>query len=135
MKKFGLTLLSLAIAAILSAPFIIAAQSQSMKPKPEANASAEHTYVGEISDSMCGVKHMMPGGAKQCTLECVKRGAKYVLVTGGKVLDISNQRFADLEKNAGDHVRVTGKLTGDSIMISRIVPVKAGMKNGKTKTS
>ena len=131
MRKFILGLSSLVFAAALSAPFNAAAQSQSIKPKPEGNAHAERTFVGEISDSMCGVKHMMPGGAKQCTLACIKEGAKYVLVTGGKVLDISNQKFADLEKNAGDHVRVTGKLTGSSIAISKIVPVKAG----KAKTS
>jgi len=31
------------------------------------------TFVGNISDSMCGLKHMMPGKSdKECTVECCK---------------------------------------------------------------
>jgi hypothetical protein len=42
-------------------------------------SGSSQTFVGSISDSMCGVKHMMPGGDKACTDECVKAGAKYIL--------------------------------------------------------
>lgn len=39
----------------------------------------QKTFLGNISDSMCGRKHMMPGGDKECTLKCVSGGSKFVL--------------------------------------------------------
>ena len=39
--------------------------------------AAAKTFVGSISDSMCGAKHMMPGQSdKDCTLACVKAGCQ-----------------------------------------------------------
>lgn len=40
-------------------------------------APKEKTFVGNISDSMCGLKHMMPEGDKDCTLKCVSGGSKF----------------------------------------------------------
>ncbi len=85
-------------------------------------SAARHVYYGNISDSMCGAKHMM-GNARQCTLSCVKGGAKYVFVTGGRVVKIANQNFASLPRFAGDHVKVIGTRHGGSITISQIAPV------------
>lgn len=39
----------------------------------------EKTFVGNISDSICGLKYMMPGGDKKCTLKYVSGGSKFVL--------------------------------------------------------
>jgi hypothetical protein len=48
-------------------------------------APKEKAFVGSISDDMCGLKHMMPGQSdKDCTLECVKGGSKFVLADAGK---------------------------------------------------
>lgn len=52
---------------------------------------------------------------KDCTLACINMGSKYVLVSKGKVFQISNQNLDDLQKYAGQNVTLTGKLTGDSI--------------------
>jgi hypothetical protein len=68
----------------------------------------EHVYYGDISDSNCGAHHKMPGNPRACTLACVKHGAKYVFVTRGKVLMIENQNMPELEKYAGEHVRIMG---------------------------
>src|SRR5579871_6667679 len=97
-------------------------------------SAADKTWTGQISDSMCGASHakMIVGhtGAKMtntdCTLACVKAGAKYVFVSGGKVYDIANQDDADLMKHAGHTVRLTGEMKGNSITVSKIVmpPVK-----------
>lgn len=76
--------------------------------------------TGTISDSMCGATHPSGTPAKQCTLGCVKKGAKYVLVSEGKVYQISNQKNPGLMKYAGEDVKVSGKVSGDSIMISKI---------------
>ena len=87
-------------------------------------APTPRTFVGDISDSMCGLKHMMPGGAKACTEECVKNGSKYVLAdqTHQKVYRLSDQ---DKAKNfAGAKVRVTGTLKDDTIEVSSIKAAK-----------
>ena len=69
--------------------------------------AASKTFVGNISDSMCGVKHMMPGKSdKDCTLECVKAGAKYVLAdpASGKIYQLTDQTKP--EAFAGQKVKV-----------------------------
>jgi len=83
------------------------------------------TFVGNISDAMCGLKHMMPGKSdKECTLECVKAGSKYVLadVANGKVYQLSDQKKP--EEFAGQKVKVTGTLKGDTINVTAIEPAK-----------
>lgn len=84
-------------------------------------APKEQTFVGNISDDMCGLKHMMPGQSdKDCTLECVKGGSKFVLADRAKqkVYKLSDQ---DRPKAfAGQQVKVTGTLQGDTIQVSSI---------------
>ncbi len=92
-------------------------------------ASAE-TLTGKISDAMCGKSHdtMTEHGKKmtdkQCTVACVEHGSSYVIVAGNKVLKISNQDFAGLKQFAGDAVRVTGDVKGDTITLTRIDKAK-----------
>src|SRR5579872_6469004 len=66
------------------------------------------TFVGSIGDSMCGAKHAMPGESdKDCTLGCVKEGAKYILIDpSGKVYQLSDQKKP--QAFAGAKVKVTG---------------------------
>lgn len=84
------------------------------------------TLTGQISDSMCGASHTGMGemgkNPKECTAGCVKGGAKYVLVAGGKVYAIQNQDFATLAANAGSSVKVTGDIDkeGKGITITKI---------------
>ncbi|GAC1440815.1 MAG: hypothetical protein NVSMB58_37920 [Terriglobales bacterium] len=97
--------------------------------------AAEKTWVGSISDSKCGAKHMTGGehGAKmsdrECTEACVKGGAKYVFASKGKVYNIDNQDYAGLAEHAGHTVRLTGEMTGDTIKVSNLV-----MPKGKKKS-
>jgi hypothetical protein len=88
-------------------------------------APKQQTFVGSISDSMCGLKHMMPGQSdKDCTLECVKAGSKFVLAdtAKNKVYQLSDQQKP--RAFAGEKVRVTGTLRGDTIQVSSIVGAK-----------
>lgn len=80
----------------------------------------EKTFVGSIGDSMCGAKHMMPGVSdKDCTLGCVKEGAKYILIDpSGKIYQLSDQKKP--EPFAGAKVKVTGTLKGDTISVTSI---------------
>lgn len=87
--------------------------------------AATRTFVGNISDSMCGLKHMMPGESdKDCTLACVKAGSKYVLadVANGKIYQLSDQKKP--EQFAGQKVKVTGSVKGDMINVTSIEPAK-----------
>jgi hypothetical protein len=100
-----------------------------------------NTWTGTISDSHCGATHnaaMQSDTSKkgkikdrECTLACIKAGAKYVLVSQGKVYEIENQDFAGLQNFAGYAVKLTGEMNtnGKSIKVSNITPViivKAG---------
>ena len=94
-------------------------------------SAADQTWSGKISDSKCGASHMamQHGSAKMsehdCTVACVKGGAKYVFVAKGKVYEIHNQDYAGLEEHAGHTVRLTGSMTGDSIHVTDIkMPAK-----------
>lgn len=80
---------------------------------------ADESWTGVISDSMCGASHGSTP-AKQCTLGCVKKGAKYVVVVGDKVYSIANQNAPGLAKYAGDNVKVTGTMSGDTITVKKI---------------
>jgi hypothetical protein len=81
--------------------------------------AAEQAWTGKISDSKCGASHMeMEHGGKtmnahDCTVACVKEGAKYVFVSKGKVFDIGNQDLTGLEEHAGQNVKLTGELQAD----------------------
>jgi hypothetical protein len=98
--------------------------------------AAEKTWVGSISDSKCGAKHMTGAehGAKmsnrECTEACIKGGAKYVFVSRGKVYKIDNQDYAGLAEHAGHTVKLTGDMTGDTIKVSNIV-MPGGAKHKK----
>lgn len=94
--------------------------------------AASMTMTGMVSDSMCGASHAkmmeMHKDAKMtdrdCTLACVKGGGKFVFVSSGKVYNISNQSLASLTKYAGENVKVTGDVNGDSIVVSKIAASK-----------
>ncbi len=88
--------------------------------------AAQQTMTGKISDSMCGASHkkMAEHGKanisdRECTLACVKAGADYVFVSNdGKVYKIANQDYAQLRDDAGQAVRVTGDVNGDTIKVT-----------------
>jgi hypothetical protein len=91
-----------------------------------ASLSAQQSWTGQISDSMCKAKHEEAAeGAgtmadRDCTLSCVKGGSKFVLVVEGRVFQIANQDLKDLTTHAGHKVVVTGALKGDAITVATI---------------
>jgi hypothetical protein len=119
---------------------------------PFSATAATKTWTGTISDSMCGATHKMvkeheqkgevsktaskAEKDRQCTLECVKAGGKYVLASQGKVFEISNQDFAGLPEHAGHTVKLTGDLNADgkTIQVSEItMPGMSGKTHKETK--
>ncbi len=89
-------------------------------------AMAADSWTGTVSDSNCGVKHAAASAAAaKCVAKCVTGGAKYVLVSKGKVYSVEPQeKFADF---AGKSVKVTGTMSGDAIT-AETVEAAAGKK-------
>jgi Protein of unknown function (DUF5818) len=82
-----------------------------------APASSPQTFKGEIMDSMCagmGSHDQMlnptkgPKNARECTLECVKMGAKYVLYDRASKTTYQLDDQTKPEQFAGQQVQVTG---------------------------
>jgi hypothetical protein len=88
--------------------------------------AAQQSWTGTISDSMCKAKHeeAAEGQGKMadrdCTLSCVKGGSKFVLLVDGKVYQIANQDNKDLTTFAGQAVKISGELKGDTITITKV---------------
>ncbi len=90
---------------------------------PSMAAGKTQTLSGQVSDSMCGAKHQMPGKAADCTRACIQHGSKYALVVGDKVytLETSDQKALDkLNQLAGENAKVTGDVEGDTIAVKSV---------------
>jgi hypothetical protein len=89
-------------------------------------AAKPRTFTGEVSDSMCGAKHMMENKA-ECTRTCVSKGSNYALVVGDKVYTLNTTdktALDELNTLAGSQAKVTGSANGDSIEVSKVVAAK-----------
>ena len=77
-----------------------------------AAADQPRTFVGVITDTMCGAKHSMGiSPDAKCVRECVKMDPskwKYALYDGKTVYTLSDQQTP--EKFAAERVKVTGVL-------------------------
>ena len=81
------------------------------------------TLEGTMCDVMCGSKHKMMTfvSDKECTLGCVKLGFKYALFVGGKVYELDGKE-ADLEKFAGEKVKITGTVDKKKLHVVSVDP-------------
>jgi hypothetical protein len=114
LRKLEISLATLLLGAGLTVPAAFA-------------GSKAQTFTGEVSDAMCGAKHMMEGSNADCTRACVNKGSKYALVVGDKVytLDAKDKAALDqLDKLAGQTAKVTGTADGDTIAVSSVAPGK-----------
>jgi hypothetical protein len=86
--------------------------------------AADNSWTGYIADSKCGAK-AANDGARECTLKCVKAGAKYVFVNDAdkKVYAIDDQD--KVAEHAGHHVTVKGTADGDTLKLSSIEMAKS----------
>jgi hypothetical protein len=110
---------------------MIAALAVLVSVSVAAQKGPEQTWTGKISDSMCKDKH--PAGEHEgkkmteadCTNVCVKKGAKYVFVSDGKVYQLANQNSKTIASHAGQEVKLTGTMKGDTISATKMVAAKA----------
>jgi hypothetical protein len=85
----------------------------------------QQTWGGTIGDSVCSGmhpfdEHALPMTDKDCTLRCIKDGAKFVLVSNDKMYAIQNQDYPALAEYAGAVVQLTGRLQRDGIVVTNI---------------
>jgi len=76
--------------------------------------AAQKSWTGTVSDDKCGAtKH-----DAACVEKCVAAGAKYQLVSNGKVYNLDAQdKFKGL---GGKRVKVAGALSGDTITVTSV---------------
>ena len=77
------------------------------------------TLTGTVSDSQCGLSHASPSAtAADCVEKTIANGGHYVLVSEGKVFQLTPQeRFKGL---GGKSVKITGELEGDTITVASV---------------
>ena len=91
----------------------------------QSRAKQNHTtWTGFVTDTHCGThcqltSTMTPDRA--CVRRCVKEGSKYGLWHGDHVYVLEPQAKASMF--AAENVRVTGRLSNDTIQIQSIVRV------------
>ena len=82
-------------------------------------ADQPRTFVGVITDTMCGAKHTMGiSPDAKCVRECVKMDpkTKYALYDGKNAYTLSDQQTP--EKFAAERVKVTGVLNEKTKIIT-----------------
>jgi hypothetical protein len=81
--------------------------------------AGDGSWTGYITDSKCGAKAAHEGAA-ECTVKCVKEGAKYVFVNDSdkKIYTIDEQE--KVSAHAGHHVTVKGSVEGDNLKLTSI---------------
>jgi hypothetical protein len=86
--------------------------------------ASPQSVEGVVSDTMWGGRqHMLPGKtAAQCIKECLGGKTHYALVVGDRVYAVSGP-VSELEKYAGEKVRVTGELVKDTIVVHSLSDV------------
>jgi hypothetical protein len=87
---------------------------------------ASGALTGTVTDTMCGKKHMIAGKTDaECTRECMKSKGDwtYGLIVGDNVYKLTGDT-KKLGTFAGQHVKVTGEMTGTTIAVQTIALTK-----------
>lgn len=78
------------------------------------------TLTGVLSNTHCGLNHSKAdAGQSGCVNMCIKsNNASYALVTGGKLIKLDGLN-AELAKLAGQSVKLTGHVKGNSMQVEK----------------
>ena len=116
--------LSLALAGVMVGGTLAFAGGESPRASVKKNqlrAATEQSFSGVVTDSECGARHNKDAklSSAECARFCVRNGATYVLVSGESkyILNGNTNEFA---KVAGQRVKVTGTLNGNTIQVSSL---------------
>ena len=89
--------------------------------------AAPTSLTGTLTDSHCAKsgKHMMKGMSDaECVRACIKSGAKWALLSDGKVYMLEGGDKAKLNDLAGKRVTVTGEISGTNVAVKLIAAAK-----------
>jgi hypothetical protein len=102
-------------------PQQVESQPAQALPVAEQNQAGIQTYEGMITDTHCGAKHSadISRTASDCTRVCVHAGERFALVDGDKMYILEGDPGA-LKRAAGERVKVTGRLNGDTISVASV---------------
>jgi hypothetical protein len=119
MKKIALIVLAVAFLATVSI-------AKDKAPKAQK-------ISGYITDAKCAKADKAGADHAACAKKCIEGGEKPVLVTSDKkILNIDNPDST--KGHEGDHVTVTGVVTGDSVHINKIAVSKAPKAKAEKKS-
>lgn len=115
---------SLGLAALFAGGAAALASSDNEQVQ-KSDAAQGQTFSGMITDSQCGARHNRYSGKRpaDCARMCVQNGSKYLLINGDQKNILEGNEPA-LNHMAGQRATVTGTLTGDTIKVSAVDPVK-----------
>jgi hypothetical protein len=115
---------SLGLAALFAGGAAALASSDNEQVQ-KSDAAKGQTFSGMITDSQCGARHNRYSGKRSadCARMCVQNGSKYLLINGDQKNILEGNEPA-LNHMAGQRATVTGILTGDTIKVSAVDPVK-----------
>ena len=87
--------------------------------------AATTTLTGVITDDMCGKTHtMMPGKPDaDCVRECVKSGAKFAVMSNGKLVVLAGKN-SELSALAGKKATISGELKGNTLNVTSVAAAK-----------
>jgi len=114
---------ALALAAVFTgASAVLAAAAPATAAAEQPNSAApQPTFSGVITDSQCGARHPESSGKSpaECTLACVRNGARYSLVNGDKKYALDGNAD-ELGHWAGQRATISGTRSGDMIRVTAV---------------
>ena len=85
-----------------------------------ADVTRTHMFAGMITDGRCGARHKdADKNPAACARACVRDGSPYSLIDGDKKYGLSGM-YDQLSEVAGQRVRISGTLEGDTIKVRAI---------------
>jgi hypothetical protein len=114
-------LAGLAIAVVFTGASVVVAAAAPAAVEEPNPVAARPMFSGVITDSQCGARHAEGSGKSpaECTLACVRNGAKYSLVNGGKKYALDGNAD-ELGKWAGQRATLAGTRSGETIKVSSV---------------
>jgi hypothetical protein len=118
--------LALLLASLGAAAGIPEASNDALQAAPAASqkaAPAEQVFNGMVTCSHCGAKHSpaLQRPATVCVRVCVHGGATFALVSADSSYTLQGDSQA-LKPFAGERARVTGTLSGHTILVRTVSP-------------
>ncbi len=120
MRYQSFALFGLILVSVLCAAAQRPRNNSLVTPPMKMGRADANTFIGLVSDSNCGPRHKLRDkSAEECTRTCQRAGAAYVLVAGEKIYRLKGDAN-DVGVLAGQKVRVTGTLQGDTIAVKAV---------------